>query len=145
MGKNPTNAVVAQWVAANEHIAGLKTDTLPNATALFVPLIGSQQTVGALGVRPHNLTRFLDPEQRRLLETCASLIALAIERDRSVLEAQQAQIQVQTEQMRNSLLSSVSHDLRTPLASISGMAESLLDRSARDENNSTRNAANHRR
>ncbi len=126
VAQQPTNAVVAQWVAANERIAGLKTDTLPNATALFVPLIGSQQTVGALGVRPEDLGRFLDPEQRRLLETCASLIALAIERDRSVLEAQQAQIQVQAEQMRNSLLSSVSHDLRTPLASISGTAENLL-------------------
>ncbi len=91
-----------------------------------MPLIGSQQTVGALGVRPEELGRFLDPEQRRLLETCASLIALSIERDRSVLEAQQAQIQVQAEQMRNSLLSSVSHDLRTPLASISGTAENLL-------------------
>jgi two-component system KDP operon response regulator KdpE len=49
--------------------------------------------VGALGVRPQDLARFLDPEQRRLLETCASLIALSIERDRSVLQAQQAQIQ----------------------------------------------------
>ena len=127
VAKQPTNAVVAQWVAANEHIAGLKTDTLPNATALFLPLVGSQQTVGALGVRPQDLGRFLDPEQRRLLETCASLIALSIERDRSVLEAQQAQIQVQAEQMRNSLLSSVSHDLRTPLASISGTAENLLE------------------
>ena len=54
VAKQPTNAVVAQWVAANERIAGLKTDTLPNATALFVPLVGSQQTVGALGVRPHD-------------------------------------------------------------------------------------------
>ena len=54
VAKQPTNAVVAQWVAANDHIAGLETDTLPNATALFVPLVGSQQTVGALGVRPHD-------------------------------------------------------------------------------------------
>ncbi len=53
-----------------------------------MPLIGSQQTVGVLGVRPDDLERFRDPEQRRLLETCSSLIALSIERDQSVLEAQ---------------------------------------------------------
>lgn len=124
----PVNAVVAQWVTDHSQLAGSGTDTLPNATALFMPLVGSQQTVGAVGVKPADTDRFLDPEQRRLLETCASLIALAIERDQSVLEAQQAQVQVQTEQLRNSLLSSVSHDLRTPLAAIYGSAASLLER-----------------
>jgi two-component system sensor histidine kinase KdpD len=108
-------------------VAGLGTDTLPNATALFVPLTGSQRTVGALGVRPDDPQRFLDPEQRRLLETCASLIALAVERDQSVLEAQQARLRAEAEQLRNSLLSSVSHDLRTPLAAMAGAASSLLD------------------
>ena len=58
---------------------------------------------------------------------CASLIALSIERDQSVLDAQQAQVQVEAEQLRNSLLSSVSHDLRTPLATIAGTASSLLE------------------
>ena len=121
------NAVVAQWVADHDKIAGAGTDTLPNATALFVPLIGSQKTVGALGVRPEDAQRLLDPEQRRLLETCASLIALAVERDQSLLEANQAQLQVQAEQLRNSLLSSVSHDLRTPLAAIAGASTTLLE------------------
>lgn len=122
----PVNAVVAEWVTEHSQIAGAGTDTLPNATALFVPLVGSQRTVGAVGVKPSDAGRFLDPEQRRLLETCASLIALAIERDQSVLEAQQAQVQVETEQLRNSLLSSVSHDLRTPLAAMAGAATSLM-------------------
>lgn len=126
----PVNADVAQWVADHRQLAGAGTDTLPNATALFVPLVGSQQTVGAVGVKSADADRFLDPEQRRLLETCASLIALAIERDQSVLEAQQAQVEVQTEQLRSSLLSSVSHDLRTPLAAIAGTASSLLDGSS---------------
>ena len=127
IAQRPINAVVAQWVAEHDQIAGAGTDTLPNATALFVPLIGSQRTVGALGVKPQDAERFLDPEQRRLLETCASFIALAIERDQSVLEAQEAHLEVQSEQLRNSLLSSVSHDLRTPLAAITGAASSLLD------------------
>ena len=133
VAREPINALVAQWVTGHDQVAGLGTDTLPNATALFVPLIGSQRTVGALGVRPGDTERFLDPDQRRLLETCASLIALSIERDESVLAAQQAQVQVQTEQLRNSLLSSVSHDLRTPLAAIAGATSSLLDSSAKPD------------
>jgi len=123
----PINAIVAQWVTEHDQMAGTGTDTLPNATALFVPLVGSQRTVGALGVRPTDPQQLLDPEQRRLLETCASLIALSIERDQSVLQAHEAQLQVQAEQLRSSLLSSVSHDLRTPLAAIAGASTSLLE------------------
>jgi two-component system sensor histidine kinase KdpD len=125
----PTNIAVAQWVSDHDQPAGFGTDTLPSATALFVPLIGSQQTLGAVGVKPRDPQRFLDPEQRRLLQTCASLIALSIERDQSILKAHEAQLQVQAEQLRNSLLSSVSHDLRTPLAVIAGASSSLLDAS----------------
>ncbi len=123
----PINRDVAEWVAGNGKIAGAGTNTLPNATAMFVPMVGSQHTAGAVGVRPRQAARFLDPEQQRLLETCASLIALSLERDESVLEAHQAQLQVETEQLRNSLLSSVSHDLRTPLASIAGAASGLAE------------------
>jgi two-component system sensor histidine kinase KdpD len=132
IAKNEKNGVVARWVADNGKVAGAGTDTLPNASALFVPLIGSQHTVGSLGVRPVDPLLLTDPDQRHLLETCASLIALSIERDQSVLEAQTAQLQVQTEQLRNSLLSSVSHDLRTPLAAIAGAASNLLETGSED-------------
>lgn len=125
----PINITVADWVASNGKIAGVGTDTLPNATALFVPLAGSQEVMGALGVCPLDTARFLDPDQVRLLETCGSLVALSIERDRSVLMAHEAKLQVETEQLRNSLLSSVSHDLRTPLAAIAGAASNLAERS----------------
>ncbi len=64
-----------------------------------------------------------------MLETCANLIALSIERDQSLADVQQAQLQMQSEQLRNSLLSSVSHDLRTPLATIAVTVSSLLDES----------------
>ena len=123
----PMNDVVALWVAANGKAAGAGTDTLPTATATFTPLAGSQQVLGALGVKPKQDDDKLDPEHVRLLETCASLIALSIERDQSVLQAHESQLQVQAEQLRNSLLDSVSHDLRTPLATISGTASSLFD------------------
>jgi two-component system sensor histidine kinase KdpD len=123
--EHPVNEVVAQWVTTNGKTAGLQTDTLPNATALFVPLAGSQRNVGALGVAPNDKDRFIDPEQVRLVETCGSLIALSIERDQSMLQAHDAQLQIRAEQLRNSLLSSVSHDLRTPLATIAGTATAL--------------------
>jgi two-component system sensor histidine kinase KdpD len=126
VARHEMNAVVARWVADHDQAAGAKTDTLPNATALFVPLVGSQRTWGAVGVKPNDPDRFLDPDQKRLLETCASLFALSLERDQSVLEAHEAQWRVQAEQLKNSLLSSVSHDLRTPLAAIAGASSSLL-------------------
>jgi len=68
-----------------------------------------------------------DAEEMRMLETCATLIALSIERDQSLLAAREAEIQVQTEHVRNSLLSAVSHDMRSPLAMIAVSASSLLD------------------
>ncbi len=123
----PINTQAAQWVAMHNQIAGAGTDTLSNATALFVPLIGTRQTIGAVGIKPDDPKRLLDPDQRRLLETCASLIALAIERDLSLLEVQESQLSIQTEQMRSSLLSSVSHDLRTPLTGIAGAASLLAE------------------
>lgn len=119
------NQDVARWVADNGKMAGAGTDTLPNATATFVPLLGSQSAVGAIGVQPQELNRLLDPEQQRLLETCASLLALSLERDASVLHAQQAQVQAETEKLRSSLLSAVSHDIRTPLAGIAGASSTL--------------------
>jgi two-component system sensor histidine kinase KdpD len=123
---NPQNELVARWVAEHEQLAGVGTDTLPSATALFLPLVGSQQTVGAVGVRSADETRMLDPEQRRLLTTCASLIALSIERDWSLVEAHEARLKAETEKLRSTLLSSVSHDLRTPLAVIAGASSSLV-------------------
>jgi two-component system sensor histidine kinase KdpD len=125
VGREPINRDVAAWVAENGKLAGAGTDTLPGATALFVPMVGSRRTVGAIGVRPQESTRFLDPEQQRLLETCASLIALSLERDESVLEAHQSQLNAETEKLRSSLLSAVSHDIRTPLAGIAGASSTL--------------------
>jgi two-component system sensor histidine kinase KdpD len=73
----------------------------------------------------------LDPEQLHLLESLVNQVALAIERTRLSDEAQQAHVRVETERMRNAILSSVSHDLRTPLATITGAASGLLDEQSR--------------
>ncbi len=129
----PINAIVAQWVAEHDQMAGAATDTLPNATALFFPLVASQQTLGALGVKSDEPSRLLAPDQRRLLEACTSQLALALERDQMAVAAHEAQVRAETEHLRSSLLSGVSHDLRTPLAVITGASSSLLENSDASE------------
>jgi two-component system sensor histidine kinase KdpD len=117
---------VAQWAFDHNQMAGLGTETLPGAGALYLPLVGLKGPVGVLGVRPSQPQRLLAPEQMHLLETFANQIALVIERAKLAEEAQRAQVQAETERMRNALLSAVSHDLRTPLTAITGAASSLL-------------------
>lgn len=123
---NPKEAGVAQWVFDHKERAGLGTDTLPGATALYLPLLASRGPIGVVALRPARPSRLLNPEQIHLLETFANQVALAIERARLTDETQQAHVQAATERMRSAILSSVSHDLRTPLATITGAAGSLL-------------------
>ena len=120
-------ASVAQWVFEHRQEAGSGTDTLPDAKALYVPLISPLGVAGVLAVRTIELNRFDSPDQRQLLETLAGQLALAIERDQMTQQAQKVLIQMEIERTRSSLLSSVSHDLRTPLAAIAGTSSSLLD------------------
>ncbi|HEY1014550.1 MAG TPA: DUF4118 domain-containing protein, partial [Herpetosiphonaceae bacterium] len=117
----------AQWVYDHGRMAGRSTDTLPSASATYLPLVAARGPVGVLGVRPADEKRLLDPEQIHLLETFANQTTVAIERAHLAEEAYAAGVQVETERLRNALLSSVSHDLRTPLASITGAASTLLD------------------
>jgi two-component system, OmpR family, sensor histidine kinase KdpD len=124
---DPKESGVAQWVFDHNERAGLGTDTLPGASALYLPLVGSTGAIGVVAVRPKDTALLLDPEQLHLLESLVNQVALAIERTRLSEEAQQAHVRVETERMRNAILSSVSHDLRTPLATITGAASSLLD------------------
>ena len=118
---------VAEWVYGHSQMAGLGTETLPSARALYLPLVASQRTVGVLGVQPAQTPRLISPEQLHLLEAFANQTALAIERASLAEESQQVRVQIETERMRNALLSSVSHDLKTPLAAITGAASSLLE------------------
>jgi two-component system sensor histidine kinase KdpD len=126
-----TEQAVAQWVFEHRELAGLGTSTLPGAAALHVPLIGSRGAVGVLGVKPAEAHAFDSPEQLHLLETFANQTALAIERTTLADEAQASQVRMETERLRNSLLSSVSHDLRTPLATITGAATTILESGSR--------------
>jgi two-component system sensor histidine kinase KdpD len=106
--------------------AGFGTDTLPGTSALYLPLVGLAGAIGVIAVRPKDSVLLLDPEQMHLLESLVNQVALAIERTRLSEEAQQAHVEAETERTRNAILSSVSHDLRTPLATITGAASSLV-------------------
>jgi two-component system sensor histidine kinase KdpD len=121
----PSEESIAQWVFEHGHKAGLRTDTLPGATALYLPLRGARETFGVLAILPDPAGRIFAPEQQHLLEVFAGQTALAIERTISQRAAEETRVHMQTEQMRSSLLSAVSHDLRTPLASITGAASTL--------------------
>ena len=122
---SPSEEPIAQWVFDHGHKAGPHTDTLPSATALYLPLRGARETFGVLAVLPDPEGRIFAPEQQHLLEVFAGQTALAIERTLSQRAAEETRVHMQTEQMRSSLLSAVSHDLRTPLASITGAASTL--------------------
>jgi two-component system sensor histidine kinase KdpD len=119
---------VAQWVYDLGQSAGLGTQTLPVVDALYAPLVGAEGPVGVLRVEPRVRERLLVPDQMLLLESFAHHIALALEVDRLQESARQSHMRAETERLRSSLLSAVSHDLRTPLAAILGSAESLSRR-----------------
>jgi two-component system sensor histidine kinase KdpD len=120
---------IAQWVFDHDTPAGLGTDALPGAPAQYLPLRGSGKVLGVLAVEPSHRRRLLLPEQRHLLETFAGQIALALERAALAEEAERARVAAETESLRNTLLASISHDLRTPLAVIAGASSALNDSS----------------
>lgn len=122
---------VSQWAYEHRQPAGLGTDTLPGASALYLPLLGSRGPVGVLGVRPPTPHAFDSPDQLHQLETFANQTALAIERAQLADESQEARLRIEAERLRSTLLSSVSHDLKTPLAAITGAAGTLLEEGAR--------------
>lgn len=121
---------VARWVYEHGRPAGYGTDTLPASDALFLPLVGAGGTIGVFGIGLGRLSDAPSPSLRQLLETFVAQTALALERVTLREEAQHAKLAVETERLRNDLLSTVSHDLRTPLASITGAAGVLLEQSA---------------
>lgn len=121
---------VSQWVWSNEKEAGLGTATLPGGSTLYVPLVASGGIVGVLGLSPEQPKRFDGIDQRRQVDAFATQMALAMEHAKLAEETEKARREVEAEQLRSSLLSSVSHDLRTPLAVITGAASTFLENGA---------------
>ena len=127
---------VAAWAFEHDQPAGRGTDTLPAVSLRCHPLNTSNGIVGVLGIHPKEAGSLLTSEQRQTLAAFANQAALAIERASIVEQARQAELLQATEKLQTALLNSISHDLRTPLVSITGVLTSLDEQaeSLNDEN-----------
>jgi two-component system sensor histidine kinase KdpD len=118
---------IAQWAYDHGTKAGLNTDTLASASAIYLPLNALKRCIGVLGLRPAEPRQLAIPEQMHLVEALVNQAAVAMERVQLAQAAQAAGVQVESERLRNTLLSAISHDFRTPLATIIGSASTLRD------------------
>jgi two-component system sensor histidine kinase KdpD len=116
---------IGQWALDHAADAGAGTDTLPGSPIRYVPLTAPMRTRGVLALELRNPSRLMLPEQGRLLDTFARLIAISLERIHYVDIARITTVQMESERLRSSLLSAISHDLRTPLATLVGLADSI--------------------
>jgi two-component system sensor histidine kinase KdpD len=121
---------VADWVCKHGQAAGHYTDTLTHARGYYLPLQSSGRTIGALSIEYTDQDRNLVTDERRFLASFASQVALALERAQLADKARQTRLLEETEKLQTALLNSISHDLRTPLASITGALSSLLEDAA---------------
>ncbi len=127
LGVTDDDLAVASWSFEHRQPAGRGTDTLPEASMRYQPLKTLRGVVGVLGVKPSNPDRFLTRDQLRTLDAFANQIALAIERARLAEQTRQTEMLEITDKLQNALLNSISHDLRTPLVSITGALSSLTN------------------
>ncbi len=118
---------VADWAFEHGQVAGRGTETLPEASMRYQPLKTTRGVVGVLGVKPVDPSRHLTRDQLRTLDAFANQIGLAIERASLAEQARQAELLEVTDKLQTALLNSISHDLRTPLVSITGALSSLAD------------------
>ena len=114
----------AEWSWTHNHAAGRGSDTLPGGKRLFLPIQTQRGAVGVVGIIREK-PALLSPDERRLLDALLDQAAVAIERVRLAEDVDQVRLQAETERLRNALLTSVSHDLRTPLATIIGALSGL--------------------
>ena len=122
----PPDLGIAKWSYSKGQPAGAGTDTLPAVPYQILPLKSGAHCRGLLVVEPDNLRQLMIPEQQRLVETFTVLIANALERMALSHSEAASRLAAEREQLRNALLSALSHDLRTPLTVLFGQAEMLM-------------------
>lgn len=120
---------VATWSFEHDQPAGVGTDTLPAASLRCQPLKTARGQIGVLGIHPKESGKFLSPDQIQTFHAFANQAALAVERASLAEQARQAELLQATEKLQTALLNSISHDLRTPLVSITGALSSLREES----------------
>ena len=116
---------VATWAFKHGQQAGRGTDTLPEASMHYQPLKTTRGVIGVLGIKPSKVNAYLSADQRKILDAFTNQVALAIEGAQLVEQARQTELLEATEKLQTALLNSISHDLRTPLVSITGALSSL--------------------
>jgi two-component system sensor histidine kinase KdpD len=129
---DPRALTAAQWAFTRNEPAGAGTATLPTSPWMFVPLAGASR-LGVVGLQFKDARRGTDPEVRRLLQAVEDQVAVAIERTRMAADLADMRVEAEGEKLRTALLSSLSHDLRTPLVSVIGALSSLTDPSVSAE------------
>jgi len=117
----------AKWAWENNRIAGRGSDTLPGAKRLFLPMRTGSGAIGVVGIDRDKPGPLLTPDERRLLDALIDQGALAIERVHLVEDVDRVKRTVETDRLRSALLTSISHDLKTPLAAVLGSASTLRD------------------
>jgi two-component system, OmpR family, sensor histidine kinase KdpD len=124
----------ANWTWRNKRAAGHGSGTFPDAKRLFLPMRTGRSAIGVVGVDSDETGQLLAPDERRLLEALIDQSALAIERVYLVEDMDKVKRAVETERLRSALLTSISHDLKTPLAAVLGAAAALRDLAAKLSN-----------
>jgi two-component system, OmpR family, sensor histidine kinase KdpD len=117
----------AKWAWENDRAAGRGSDTLPGAKRLFLPMHTGRGAIGVMGIDSDKPGPLFTPDQRRLVDALRDQSALAIERVRLVEEMDRVERAAETERLRSALLTSISHDLKTPLAAVLGAAGTMRD------------------
>src|SRR5262249_50557217 len=115
----------ATWAWEHDRSAGRGSDTLPGAKRLFLPMHTGRGAVGVVGIDSDKPGPLLSPDQRRPLDALMDQAALAIERVRLVEDLDKTKRTVEADRLRSALLTSISHDLKTPLAAVLGAAGTL--------------------
>jgi two-component system, OmpR family, sensor histidine kinase KdpD len=124
------DVAAAKWAWQNNRTAGRGSDTLPGAKRLFLPMRTGRGAIGIIGIDSDKPGPLLTPDQRRLLDALIDQSALAIERVRLVEDLERAKRTAEADRLRSALLTSISHDLKTPLAAVLGAAGTLRDLSS---------------